>query len=142
MSVDVLLDRTTWDLPARTAHARGIEVTAQKVGIRLKRFLGEWFLDESKGLDYYSWSQEKEPDVAAIGTAIRIEVETTTGVLYTSNWEESFDRVLHKLTYTFTVVCEEGEVEIEVSPIGDGPANRNPALTIGLVTGGSRRIGP
>jgi len=142
MAIDVLLDPVTWDLPTKPAQGTGIEVIRQRLMIRLRRFLGEWILDETKGLKYMEWTTTKPVPLDEIGADLRREIETTPEVdRIISGGTATWDQASRTVSFTATVRTVQGELAVAVSPIGDGPGNRNPAVTIGIVTQGSGRIG-
>lgn len=51
--MDLALDPVTGDLMLPVQLVYGASYTRQAVQIRLRFFLGEWFLDQSAGIPYY-----------------------------------------------------------------------------------------
>jgi hypothetical protein len=101
---DLKLDPTTGDLYqapsgdlALTDDTTG-ETTGQLVAINVKTLLGEWFLDTTKGLDYFGLVFVKNPDLAAIETAIKDLLLGVRGVAGVLSYSQSFDRAARKLT--------------------------------------------
>jgi len=115
--VDVLLG-SDGDLPVFPVHGRGIDVIAQRVKIRLLTHRGDFALQGAEGMPYGEWVQQVPPDVAGIGALLRREIETTEGVRRVEDWTESFAAGV--LRFSGQVYTEEGELEVEVTPIGFG----------------------
>ncbi len=109
MSVDVLLDLVTGDLPTFNRFGDGIDVVRQRLQIRLGTFLGEWILDQSKGLPFLVWFQQKPPLTEAIGAFIRREIETTPGVLQITEFTSDFNG--SRLLFTGEILFDGGESE-------------------------------
>lgn len=89
MPWDVALD-DDGDLPEQTRHITGDELTLQRVGIRLRTFLGEWILDQFKGLDYLGWTQQKPVLTQEITNLVQAEVQSTPGVDRVEDFEGEF----------------------------------------------------
>ncbi len=117
------------DLGAFNATVSGRDLVAQRVSIRLRTFLGEWILDASKGLPFFAWIASKPPDPAAIGALVRREIDTTPGVLRTSDFSSVFVPADRAITITCTIYTAAGEIEATISPLGNA-TNRNPSLVL------------
>lgn len=108
MSSDLALTPLNWDLTVKDGKlktiAKGPEI-AQRVGIRLKRQQGEWFLDTSLGLPWYSGLLGSK-DVATAQLLIRREIMTTDGVntlpVFNAHWD-SFQRSLSLFASIVTI---------------------------------------
>lgn len=77
----------------------GIEAIKQKVKLRLRMFLGEWFLDISQGVGWIQNIFIKNPDMVIVNTLIKkaiLETEGVEGLI-------SFDLSINKQTRTLTV---------------------------------------
>lgn len=85
MSADVFLDLLTGDLPPSFRFATSIELILQRAKIRLETFLGEWLLDQTKGLPYLQWRRFKIPPLSEVLNFTRRELSTIPGVLRTSD---------------------------------------------------------
>lgn len=59
--MDIALDPVTYDLLMPLQLVTGAAYTRQSIGIRLRFFLGEWFLDTSQGIPYYQNILKKLP---------------------------------------------------------------------------------
>lgn len=77
----------------------GIEAIKQKVKLRLRFFLGEWFLNTSEGV---SWRQNifvKNPNMTIVNSVIKEAILGTTGI----NGIVSFELLIDKTNRTLTV---------------------------------------
>lgn len=80
MRIDLQLD-ADGDLPLVPRHITGIPLVLQRIRRRLRVFAGEWVLDTSQGLPYLAWRQTKPAPLDAIAARVRVELETTPGVV-------------------------------------------------------------
>lgn len=94
----------------------GAEAVAQRVRMRLGRWLGEWFLDTRLGVDYRGRVFVKKPDLTAIGSLFRTQILTTPGVLNIKDFALDWNRATRMLTLTFTARTEWGSLEFWTSP--------------------------
>ena len=83
---DVLLDPITGDLPAHCVLSSGSEAIRQRVEVRLRTVLGEWFLDQAAGLPWDTWLGSKLTEPSVISARVRTEVANTPGVLAVTSW--------------------------------------------------------
>ena len=63
----------------------------QRLTIRLQRLKGEWFLDISKGVDYFGVVKVKNPNVEVINSLLKAEVLKEPRVIEVLNWETEID---------------------------------------------------
>ena len=110
MALDVLLD-VNGDIPPYPSLVEdGIPLTVQRVRRRLRTFLGEWFLDVTQGLDYYSWHDQKigGNDILQlqIVSAITQEINDVPGVVAVRSLEPTYNAATQTLTLTGEVVLE------------------------------------
>jgi hypothetical protein len=101
----VLLD-STGDLPEFCRLSTGPEVTKQKIEIRLRTVLGEWFLDAQAGLPYQTWQLSKPFLPQVVSATIRAEVLKVSGVISVTSWDYSWDVATRSFSCT-------GEVKIQ-----------------------------
>ena len=99
------LDVSTGDLQL-TEGALGI---AQHLRIRLRFFLGEWFLDIRLGVPYFQRILVKNPGTSVVRTIIRDVVITTPGVASMNNFKTDYNGATRKLDVSFTAVTTSGE---------------------------------
>ncbi len=137
MSLDILMDPVTGDLPSFTRHARGVEVTRQRILARLQTLVGDWPLDRSAGVDWIGILQQKPVDLPALAATLAVEVRATPGVVSVSGLTWSQEG--REITVGMTAVDETGEtLEVVAAPAGlDG----NPSISV-LVAGHAGAIAP
>jgi hypothetical protein len=63
----------------------------QRLELRLKRFLGEYFLDTRKGVDYFGVVKVKNPDIEVINSALKAEVFKEEAVTEIIQWDAEID---------------------------------------------------
>lgn len=92
---DLRLNLATNDLElidSAITFTEGARATQQRLQVRAKIFAGEWFLNDSIGIDYYSDILLKDPDVSVIETILvdtalsipRVEEVTAVNLEYIS----------------------------------------------------------
>jgi hypothetical protein len=94
------------------ALATGKDLVAQDIAARLKTFRGEWFLDESIGVPY--WTEvlgKKRPNLGAIERRLRAEILDVPGVTGILTFTLSLDAAARALSGRFTAATEFGAVE-------------------------------
>jgi hypothetical protein len=98
--MNILLDSTgDWDVQSGSVQfTTGKEEIAQMIAIRLKTFVGEWFLDVEKGLPYFSTILVKNPNSAEIENLFISEIASTPGVLSIDEFAMTYDNTVRKLT--------------------------------------------
>lgn len=100
---DWKLDPITGDVTnALTNDATG-ETTAQLVRCRLHMFLGEWFLDNTIGVDYIGKVFIKSPNLGQIAALLRGAILGTPGVLSLLSYSQSLNTATRKLTVTCSI---------------------------------------
>jgi hypothetical protein len=98
------LDLSTRDLQI----VRGDDAIKQQLAIRLQFFLGEWFLDESIGIPYWTEIFIKDPHLVAIRSFYREAIVTTPGIASITRLELDFDGATRGLDVEFTAVKDDG----------------------------------
>lgn len=82
---------------------------AQAISIRLKTLSGEWFIDSSIGIPYFSEILGQKRSALFIRQTILPHIEAISGVKEVTNFqvEEKADR---KVSITFTAVLNDGSL--------------------------------
>ncbi|WP_454691121.1 hypothetical protein [Achromobacter aloeverae] len=104
MSVDLLLagDRDlSLDTAGRTALVDGARRVAQQIGITLRAFLAEWFLDTTFGVPYFEDVLVKAPDRAQVEAVIRARIMAVPDVRAVTSLDLSIDREERSLLIKF-----------------------------------------
>lgn len=119
---DLALDPATGDLAISGGRIRltapGAESVSQKLRVRLRLFKGEWHLDASVGVPYYTDVLGRHP-LSAVEALLRRAIVTCPGVKAL----ESFVLTLNadrsaSLTFTVRAVGENDPVTIEDFRVG------------------------
>jgi hypothetical protein len=127
MSLDILMDPDTLDLPDFTRHSTGVAVVAQRVRARLETFLGSWPLDRSVGMDWLGILTTKPFDEDGFLTLLAVEMADTTGVLAVETLDLERDGQSVSVRAMLRVDPGETSITVIVSPAGlDG----NPSVAI------------
>lgn len=89
---DWKLDPVTWDIVIPLQLVRGADAIAQRIGIRFRFVLGEWFLDQRLGVPWLQRILVWNPDVRDIKRIFRQVVTTTPGVVSCSDFDLIIDK--------------------------------------------------
>jgi len=100
------------------AIVTGADEVAQGIRTKLRLFLGEWFLDTTKGVPYFEEIFSGVYDHARIESVLRAQIRSQSGVTEITSFSTSFDRAGRALTVNFevdTIYGPSGPIEIGVS---------------------------
>lgn len=103
------LDPATGDLAVPIRLVRGAEAVLQRIRIRFRWFLGEWFLDQREGVPYFRDVLVKNPDPVLISSIFRTVLRRTPGVLRIDRFAARLERNTRTLIVDFEVTLETGE---------------------------------
>lgn len=108
---DILLD-TDGDIDT-TSNAlslvTGYDAIAQHLRIRLRTFLGEWFLDTRIGFPFFEELFIKNPNKLVIDSRIRETVLETPGIVAVGSINYELDGATRALAITFTATLQSGD---------------------------------
>lgn len=115
---DLTLDPDTNDLTMVDGDltlVSDIAAIKQEAKIKMGFFLGEWFLDQSKGIPYYQDILVKAPNLDAIKTVLTDAILDVQGVSSLTSLDLEHDRSARTLRVTWSGVSDlneliEGEV--------------------------------
>lgn len=93
----------------------GLSYLAQKLKIKLLFFFKEWFLDTTKGMDFYGTLFVKNPNLNAVDNMIKITIVDTEGVLELLEYSADYSFSERKLNVTFKVNTIYGELTFKES---------------------------
>lgn len=122
---DLYLDPLTGDIyvsPTKTARLTTTfeEETIQRLQMRLRRFLGEWFMDRNKGVPYRRDILIKNPDLDVVKSVLQAEILRDPGVEAVSEFTLTHNTAERHLDVTFTAVLVEAvaiEVALRLTPL-------------------------
>lgn len=107
---DLELDLATNDIKLPIRIIRGPEAVAQRVRVRFRWFLGEWFLDTRQGVPYYRDILVKNPDRILISFIFRQVLLTTPGVKSVISFRASLDSKARELSVDFEAMLLDGTI--------------------------------
>lgn len=87
----------------------GVDATIQFLKQRLRLFLGEWFLDEAKGVPYFDEVFVKNPNPVALNSIFKTQIIETPGVRELLSFDMQINTTTRVMTLTIRVRCDEGE---------------------------------
>lgn len=103
------------DDQGRLVGVNGSEGRAQRIRIRLKTQLGEWFLNTGVGVDWLGNVLVRNPDLRAIRAEISLVIRSVPEVIQINSLELDNDDATRQLTVTFSVLTTEGPITDEVT---------------------------
>lgn len=110
---DLELDPDTGDLLLSSGDltlVRDVPAIRQEAELRMKFFLGEWFLDTTAGLPYFQNILVKAPNLNAIKSVLSDEIAAVVGVKSLTSLNLNYDRVARTLSVTWSATTDVGEL--------------------------------
>lgn len=92
------------------AIVTGRQAILQNIVQRLRIFLGEWFLDNTIGLPYFTEILVKNPDQSKIDALFLNQIMGTPGVLEVTSYSFTPNFATRGLTISFEATTTDGEV--------------------------------
>ncbi len=108
---DLALDVETWDLVIPGQDFLVIdnaERISQQIGITLRFWVGEWFLDVTEGVPYLEYVLVKNPNLAHIRQVLSEAIMKVPGVEHVNSMDLSFDQPNRKLYVAYEAATEAG----------------------------------
>ena len=94
-----------------------IDQVIQNVAIRLRFFLGEWFLDVFVGVPYLQDFFIKSPNRIRIESVLKEEIIDTDGIDQITAFSSEFQSNLRQFSVNFSAIVDEETFELEVTVI-------------------------
>jgi hypothetical protein len=107
---DLALESGDLVLVGGTTDAENIAAIAQHVRIRVLTFLGEWFLDESRGVPYRERIFRKGARPGLVQSLLRRAIEQTPGVRAVTEFSLEIDRRARSARATWRASSDVGEI--------------------------------
>lgn len=104
------LDPLTGDLALPVRIIRGADAVIQRIRVRFRWFLGEWFLDTRQGVPYYRDVLVKSPDQILISSIFRAVLRSVPGVKAVRSFQASLEPATRTLTVDFEALLDDGSV--------------------------------
>lgn len=111
---DIALDTITQDLAVSNFDLGlvvDVDRVVQQIKIRLQFFLGEWFLNTTRGIPYFEQVLIKGADRAIVEGLFREQIESTPNVSAVDELTLAFDGGTRLLTVTFRASTDFGALE-------------------------------
>lgn len=89
----------------------GVDAIAQRLKQRLGLFLGEWFLDKSRGLPYIQQILVKNPNPTVIDSIFKNEILSEVAVKELTSFELDLDEPTRLLTVNFSAKTDDGPLD-------------------------------
>lgn len=86
----------------------GQQAVQQFLNSRLKMFLGEWFLDETKGIPYLDKILVKNPNPIAVDAIFKTEILNSPGVMELLSYKSEINFTLRKAKISFVARSQDG----------------------------------
>lgn len=87
----------------------GYDAIAQHLQIRLRTFLGEWFLDQRIGMPYFEEFLVKNPNKLVLDSRIRECVLETPGIIAVGAIDYELTGATRSLAVSFTATLQSGD---------------------------------
>lgn len=93
----------------------GNEEIAQRLRIKLRSFLADWFLDLDDGIPYFQEVFTKNPSINVIRAFFKSAILSVEGVSSLLTFELDYGISERKLSLDFTALTESGELPIIIN---------------------------
>lgn len=94
--------------------ARGGAGIAQSLKMRLRFFLGEWFADETVGIDFWNSVLVKNPEPNVLVNAFLTEIKNTLGIKDVLSMDFAYTARERSLTVSFQATTNLGLLTVQV----------------------------
>ena len=115
--IDISLDSTGDDILIRDFDLvliDEVDQIAQNLKIRLRFFLGEWYLDTQAGLPFYSDILVKAPNQYRVESLIKQEIVDTEGVEEITSFTSNYDGANRRFSVQFEATTVSGTAALEI----------------------------
>lgn len=120
--MDIKLDKLTEDavfingpltLAGVTHYAQ--DVVAQRLTIRLRTFLNEWFINTAYGVPYFEQILKKNVTKTTVDNIFREQILAESGVLEIQSFTSTLDAYTRLYSCSFNVLTKEGSASVTVT---------------------------
>jgi hypothetical protein len=114
MAKALLIDPLTGDIDITLKRFRltstNAEYVVQRITQRLSLCLGEWYLDQHKGVPFFRYILVKNPDMGLIRSIYSRIIRGTAGVVQLLTLETTLNRATRTLDVVFSCKLDTGEI--------------------------------
>jgi hypothetical protein len=93
-------------------YIEGVAYIRQKLSVRFRFFLGEWFLNQLEGVPHFRDVFVHDPNLDVLTTLFKGIAEKTPGVLSVPRFKLIFDTVSREASFDFTAVVDGGVITV------------------------------
>lgn len=115
---DLLLNSNHSDLVIQNYDLQivdGSEQIKQNLAIRLRFFLGEWYLNIDEGIPYYQDILIKSPNRTRVESIFKETIINTLGVSQILSFESDFNAIQRKYSVKFQAETDLGIIQVGVN---------------------------
>lgn len=115
-SSETILTGKPWDLYFKNGDLviiNEVDYLQQKIGIKLKFFYQEWFLDTTKGIDYFGMVFVKNPNLNAVDNMIKVTILEIEEIIELLKYTSSFNIASRVFNLSFKVNTIYGEISFQ-----------------------------
>ena len=115
---DLKLNDSTNDLVTENGDLvlnSGVEAVRQYLRSKLRTFLGEWFLDGSRGVPYYEDIFKKNFNPVVVDGIFKEQILSTPGIIELLEFDMDIDSSTRSLTIQFKAKTQEGTIDFTES---------------------------
>lgn len=108
------LDQATGDLQLTNnalTLTQGAEAKRQHLQSSLRLFLGEWFLDTSKGVPWYSDILVKQQTFSVVREILKKKILETPGIISITKFKFDFDSNSRTASLEFSCLSTDGPID-------------------------------
>lgn len=118
MAFDLLLDQISNDLVIANGElqftTKNPDEVRQRLGIRLKTFEDEWFIDLDYGIPYMQQIISQARRKEDVDVLLLSEIRDEDGVEAVTSFNSTWDRVTREYSFTAEIVTPDGEVTVAI----------------------------
>lgn len=92
------------------SFTQGAAAIKQGIEIRLQFFLGEWFLDTTKGMAYYQQVFVKNPSIPGVRSLFRDQILAAPGVRSVTSLDLTLNKTTRRMRLDWTADTDAGEI--------------------------------
>jgi len=120
--IDIALNPADHDLYIKDGELKivqGGDQVTQNLKVRLQYYLGEWFLDITEGLPFYSDILVKNPNIPSIDSILKTRIISTPEITELIEYKSSFDKLTREYLISIKVKTDYGILDLSTSLFSD-----------------------